>query len=112
MSDQPILTRQQVEIYQGTYVDGTVIHSLASDLLRLMDVVDRLPTTADGVPVVPGMPAYQWDNSFCKGDELNAHCFVHEDSGDFFGQDVGSYWSTPKLAEAAALAAKGAADEA
>ena len=35
----------------------------ADEIERLRAIVDRLPTTADGVPIVPGMAIYQIDGS-------------------------------------------------
>ena len=46
---------------------GTAIPALLAENARLRAVVDKLPKTADGVPVVPGMTICWW----CKGTLLS-----------------------------------------
>lgn len=46
-------------------VDEEAIHTAADELDRLSAIVSRLPATADGVPVVPGMTLWQ---AFDYGD--------------------------------------------
>ena len=38
-------------------------HEAADEIERLQAMIDRLPTTADHVPIVPGMTIYQSDGS-------------------------------------------------
>jgi hypothetical protein len=42
----------------GTLEDAEYLQAAIAELTRLREIVDRLPKTADGVPITPGMRVY------------------------------------------------------
>jgi hypothetical protein len=42
----------------GVHSDPELLGLAAAEIQRLRDIIDKLPKTADGVPVVPGMKVY------------------------------------------------------
>ena len=75
-----------------------------ADNARLQAIVDRLPKTADGVPVTPRMVLYRHDPSFVPGDR-DFECVVggmdHNCTTFLYGEDEGydKWYSTREAAE-------------
>lgn len=46
------------EVMPSKYVAHEHYEQLETEIARLREIVDKLPKTADGVPVVPGMKVY------------------------------------------------------
>lgn len=52
---------RELAALQGAAIEGVRMNEAAAEIERLAAIVDRLPVTADGVRVVPGMDVY-WPN--------------------------------------------------
>ena len=76
---------------------GHSVFCLSLEVKRLQAIVDKLPTTADGVPVVPGMMLYLPRSAYMGRAMFHANGFVCGNGGPLCGQ----CYSTRKAAEAA-----------
>ena len=76
-----------------------------AEIERLRAIVDRLPTTADGVPVMPGMRLWTSYNSgrdvsgFEVNSDGNLTCLHFRDGG--FDRCVWAHYSSREAADAA-----------
>lgn len=86
------------------FIDEQDRDAAVAEIERLHAIVERLPKTADGVPVVPEMALY-W-----PGREYGYPYHAMMILDDWTGFNAGSFYSTHEAAEAA-LAAKEARDE-
>jgi len=74
------------------------VHRLEKQNQRLRGIVDKLPKTADGVPVVPGMRLYRYDGSFVPGDDwfdTTVRAMTHT-CATFTSDDEDGEWSFDK----------------
>ena len=95
--------------YKMVEEDSVLVHVAEGDGLaeieRLRAIVDRLPTTADGVPVVPGMRLWTSYNSgrdvsgFEVNSDGNLTCLHFRDGG--FDRCVWAHYSSREAADAA-----------
>ncbi len=107
------IERLNLELAQGKYREGAVCgycsHSgslMLAKIERLQAIIDKLPKTADGVPVVPGMILFDpvWIDRHFPIEELLVYCPDATRSEWHDGEvDVSQCYST----KAAAKAAKG-----
>ena len=73
------------------------VKALASEVGRLQSIVDRLPTTADGVPVVPGIDRV-WHPDFQGAGTPRDERFAY---WACYNRGIGTCYSTREAAEKA-----------
>lgn len=118
--------RKQAKLWADTInhaYRATLLRKAADRIEILETVIDKLPKTADGVPVVPGMKVYKrWivDDSKVSGriwtanddrevewiDEDDQIVFCDGDRYDIQSENASDYYSTEAGAEAAAQEGK------
>lgn len=56
--NHPFISDGRVAVSKLTHIPMEEYLRMTAELKRLRDIVAKLPTTADGVPIVPGMTLY------------------------------------------------------
>lgn len=111
---EDIIEAKRVGYQNGLAEMESAIDEKDSEIEHLQAIVDKLPKTADGVPIVPGMTVSVLAN---YGDGLRIHKLVVYDltsigcsDGDRYHWDCHQCYSTREAAEAALDAKKHAPD--
>lgn len=95
-----------VDTYKPEVSSTAMLHDkvfwLGQQYEKLQGVLDKLPKTADGVSVVPGMTIFN-----CHGDEAEAILKAYEDGDWWWGKGPRAYFDECYSTKAAAEAAKG-----
>lgn len=109
----PTLTREQLEELSTSneFICATAVRDLARTALALLDVVEKLPKTADGVPIRPFMDLWVFSfNQVYQAKTFNRGCFDPAEgiSVELTINDTPTSFGTSRIfsTEAAAIAAR------
>lgn len=93
-------------------VSYQAMQSAADELDRLHAIVSRLPVTADGVPVVPGMELYGWndDDKVVYATAAHIAAWADDSEASHWREPWSHFYSTKSKAAESARAAKEADD--